>query len=233
MNPLNHVAIIMDGNGRWGLKNKKSRNQGHKAGLNTVEKIIKETIKQKIKYLTLFAFSTENWSRPKKEISYLFSLLENFLSNKINDFDKQNVKLNIIGVKKFSKKLNRLLNYSEKKTAKNTTLQINLALNYGSKFEILNSIKKMNKNNEKINEKNFTKYLETRNIPDPELLIRTGNTKRLSNFLLWQLAYSEIFFEKKLWPDFSERDFIRIIKNFKKIKRNFGNIWCQKIYLKE
>ena len=224
MNPLNHVAIIMDGNGRWGLKNKKSRNQGHKAGLNTVEKIIKETIKQKIKYLTLFAFSTENWSRPKKEISYLFSLLENFLSNKINDFDKQNVKLNIIGVKKFSKKLNRLLNYSEKKTAKNTTLQINLALNYGSKFEILNSIKKMNKNNEKINEKKFTKYLETRNIPDPELLIRTGNTKRLSNFLLWQLAYSEIFFEKKLWPDFSERDFIRIIKNFKKIKRNFGNI---------
>ena len=224
MNPLNHVAIIMDGNGRWGLKNKKSRNQGHKAGLNTVEKIIKETIKQKIKYLTLFAFSTENWSRPKKEISYLFSLLENFLSNKINDFDKQNVKLNIIGVKKFSKKLNRLLNYFEKKTAKNTTLQINLALNYGSKFEILNSIKKMNKNNEKINEKNFTKYLETRNIPDPELLIRTGNTKRLSNFLLWQLAYSEIFFEKKLWPDFSERDFIRIIKNFKKIKRNFGNI---------
>jgi undecaprenyl diphosphate synthase len=224
MNPLNHVAIIMDGNGRWGLKNKKSRNQGHKAGLNTVEKIIKETIKQKIKYLTLFAFSTENWSRPKKEISYLFSLLENFLSNKINDFEQQNVKLNIIGVKKFSKKLNRLLNYSEKKTAKNTTLQINLALNYGSKFEILNSIKKMNKNNEKINEKNFTKYLETRNIPDPELLIRTGNTKRLSNFLLWQLAYSEIFFEKKLWPDFNERDFIRIIKNFKKIKRNFGNI---------
>jgi undecaprenyl diphosphate synthase len=224
MNPLNHVAIIMDGNGRWGLKNKKSRNQGHKAGLNTVEKIIKETIKQKIKYLTLFAFSTENWSRPKKEISYLFNLLENFLSNKINDFDKQNIKLNIIGIKKFSKKLNRLLNYSEKKTAKNTTLQINLALNYGSKFEILNSIKKMNKNNEKINEKNFTKYLDTRNIPDPELLIRTGNTKRLSNFLLWQLAYSEIFFEKKLWPDFNERDFIRIIKNFKKIKRNFGNI---------
>jgi len=224
MNPLNHVAIIMDGNGRWGLENKKSRNQGHKAGLNTVEKIIKETIKQKIKYLTLFAFSTENWSRPKKEISYLFSLLENFLSNKINDFDKQNVKLNIIGVKKFSKKLNRIKNNTKKKTAKNTTLQINLALNYGSKFEILNSIKKMNKNNEKINEKNFTKYLETRNIPDPELLIRTGNTKRLSNFLLWQLAYSEIFFEKKLWPDFSERDFIRIIKNFKKIKRNFGNI---------
>ena len=224
MNPLNHVAIIMDGNGRWGLKNKKSRNQGHKAGLNTVEKIIKETIKQKIKYLTLFAFSTENWNRPKKETDYLFSLLEYFLSNKIEDFYKQNIKLNIIGVKKFSKKLNRLLNYSEKKTVKNNKLQINLALNYGSKSEIINSIKTMIKNDDKINEKNFIKYLQTKNIPDPELLIRTGNTKRLSNFLLWQLAYSEIFFEKKLWPDFNERDFIRIIKNFKKIKRNFGNI---------
>jgi len=224
MNPLNHVAIIMDGNGRWGLKNKKSRNQGHKAGLNTVEKIIKETIKQKIKYLTLFAFSTENWNRPKKETDYLFSLLEYFLSNKIEDFYKQNIKLNIIGVKKFSKKLNKLLNYSEKKTVKNNKLQINLALNYGSKSEIINSIKTMIKNNDKISEKNFIKYLQTKNIPDPELLIRTGNTKRLSNFLLWQLAYSEIFFEKKLWPDFNERDFIRIIKNFKKIKRNFGNI---------
>jgi len=224
MNPLNHVAIIMDGNGRWGLKNKKSRNQGHKAGLNTVEKIIKETIKQKIKYLTLFAFSTENWNRPKKETDYLFSLLEYFLSNKIEDFYKQNIKLNIIGLKKFSKKLNKLLNYSEKKTVKNNKLQINLALNYGSKSEIINSIKTMIKNNDKINEKNFIKYLQTKNIPDPELLIRTGNTKRLSNFLLWQLAYSEIFFEKKLWPDFNERDFIRIIKNFKKIKRNFGNI---------
>jgi len=224
MNPLSHVAIIMDGNGRWGLENKKSRNQGHKAGLNTVEKIIKETIKQKIKYLTLFAFSTENWNRPKKETDYLFSLLEYFLSNKIEDFYKQNIKLNIIGVKKFSKKLNKLLNYSEKKTVKNNKLQINLALNYGSKSEIINSIKTMIKNNDKINEKNFIKYLQTKNIPDPELLIRTGNTKRLSNFLLWQLAYSEIFFEKKLWPDFNERDFIRIIKNFKKIKRNFGNI---------
>ena len=224
MNPLNHVAIIMDGNGRWGLKNKKSRNQGHKAGLNTVEKIIKETIKQKIKYLTLFAFSTENWNRPKKETDYLFSLLEYFLSNKIEDFYKQDIKLNIIGVKKFSKKLNKLLNYSEKKTFKNNKLQINLALNYGSKSEIINSIKTMIKNNDKINEKNFIKYLQTKNIPDPELLIRTGNTKRLSNFLLWQLAYSEIFFEKKLWPDFNQNDYNKIIKKFKHLKRNFGNI---------
>ena len=224
MNPLNHVAIIMDGNGRWGLKYKNSRNEGHKAGLITVEKIIKESIKQRINFLTLYAFSTENWNRPKKEVNYLFNLLENFLSNKINDLHKQNIKLNIIGVKNFSKKLNKLLNLSEKKTSKNTTLQINLALNYGSKFEILNALKKLNKNNDKINEKNFKKHLQTKNIPDPELLIRTGNTKRLSNFLLWQLAYAEIFFEKKLWPDFNEKDYIRIINNFKKIKRNFGNI---------
>ena len=224
MNPLNHVAIIMDGNGRWGLKYKSSRNEGHKAGLVTVEKIIKESINQKINFLTLYAFSTENWNRPRKEINYLFNLLENFLSNKIDDLHKQNIKLNIIGVKNFSKKLNKLLSSSEKKTSKNTTLQINLALNYGSKFEILNALKKLNKNNDKINEKNFKQHLQTKNIPDPELLIRTGNTKRLSNFLLWQLAYAEIFFEKKLWPDFNENDYIRIIKNFKQIKRNFGNI---------
>ena len=224
MNPLNHVAIIMDGNGRWGLKYKSSRNEGHKEGLKTVEKIIKESIKQKINFLTLYAFSTENWNRPKKEVNYLFNLLENFLSNKIEDLHKQNIKLNIIGVKNFSKKLNKLLILSEKKTSKNTTLQINLALNYGSKFEILNALKKLNKNKDKINEKNFKKYLQTKNIPDPDLLIRTGNTKRLSNFLLWQLAYTEIFFEKKLWPDFNEKDYFQIIKQFKKIKRNFGNI---------
>ena len=214
----------MDGNGRWGLRNKNTRNEGHKAGLNTAEKIIKETINQKIKYLTLYAFSTENWKRPKKEINYLFRLLENFLLNRIDDLHKKNIKLNIIGVRNFSKKLNKLLNLSEKKTSKNTTLQINLALNYGSKFEIINALKKMNKNNDKINEKNLSKYLQTKNTPDPEILIRTGNTKRLSNFLLWQLAYSEIFFEKKLWPDFNERDYIKIIKKFKKIKRNFGKI---------
>ena len=224
MNPINHVAIIMDGNGRWGLKYKKSRNKGHKAGLNTVEKIIKETIKQKINYLTLYAFSTENWNRPKKEINYLFNLLENFLSNKIENLHKQNIKLNIIGVKNFSKKLNKLLSFSEKKTSKNTSLQINLAINYGSKFEILNAIKKINKSNDKLNEKNFSKYLQTKDVPDPEILIRTGNTKRLSNFLLWQLAYAEIFFEKKLWPDFDEKDYIKIIMRFKKIKRNFGKI---------
>ena len=207
MNPLNHVAIIMDGNGRWGLKHKNSRNAGHKAGLNTVESIIKQSIKNKIKYLTLFVFSTENWKRPKKEINYLFNLLENFLINKINDFHKHNIKLKIIGSKNFSKKLNLLLNLAEKKTSKNSKIQINLALNYGAKFELISAIKKLQKNKNKINEKNIEKFLYTKNIPDPDLMIRTGNTKRLSNFLLWQLAYSEIFFEKKMWPDFNDKDF--------------------------
>ena len=224
MNLLNHVAIIMDGNGRWGLKNKNSRNAGHKKGLETVEKIIKESIKQKIKYLTLFTFSTENWKRPKKEITYLLNLLENFLINKIENLHKQNIKLKIIGIKNFSKNLNSLLSLSEKKTSKNSKIQINLALNYGSKFELLNAFKKLKKNNKKISEKNLRKYLQTENIPDPEILIRTGNTKRLSNFLLWQLAYTEISFEKKLWPEFNEKDYIKILKNYKKVKRNFGNI---------
>ena len=224
MNPLNHVAIIMDGNGRWGLKNGNSRNSGHKAGLKTVEKIIKQSIKQKIKYLTLYAFSTENWKRPKKEINYLFNILENFLTHKIDDIHNQDIKLNIIGKKNFSKKLNKLLHFSEKKTSKNKSLQINLALNYGSKSELINAFKSIIKKDEKINEENISKYLQTKHIPDPEILIRTGNTKRLSNFLLWQIAYSEIFFVKKLWPDFSENDYIKIIKKFKKIKRNFGTI---------
>ena len=224
MNPLKHVAIIMDGNGRWGLKFRNSRNAGHKAGLKTVEKIIKETIKKNISFLTLFAFSTENWKRPRKEINYLFSLLENFLINRIEELHKQNIKLKIIGSKKFSPKLNKLLNHSEKKTSKNTKLQINLALNYGSKSELINAFKKMKKNKNTITEKNLSRNLQTKNIPDPDLLIRTGNTKRLSNFLLWQLAYSEIFFEKKLWPAFNEKDYNRIIKEYKKIKRNFGKI---------
>ena len=224
MNPLNHVAIIMDGNGRWGLKHKSSRNAGHKVGLNTVEKIIKESIKQKIKFLTLYAFSTENWKRPKKEINYLFNLLESFLIKRITELNNQNIKLKIFGVKNFTPKLNKLLSLAEKKTFKNTKLQINLALNYGSKSELANAFKKLLRNNERINENNISKNLYTKNIPDPDLLIRTGNTNRLSNFLLWQLAYSEIFFEKKLWPEFNEKDYEKIIKQFKKIKRNFGRI---------
>ncbi|WP_262589288.1 polyprenyl diphosphate synthase [Candidatus Pelagibacter communis] len=224
MNHLNHVAIIMDGNGRWGIKYKKSRNAGHRAGLDTVEKIIKHSIKKKIKYLTLFAFSTENWKRPKSEINYLFKLLEFFISEKIDELNKENIKIKIIGSKNLNKKIFKLLNYAEKKTENNNKIQVNLALNYGSRNEIITSIKKIIKNKIRVNEKNFEKFLFTKNIPDPDILIRTGNKNRLSNFLLWQLSYSEIFFEKKLWPDFNEKDFEIIIKKFKRIKRNFGSI---------
>ena len=224
MNPIKHVAIIMDGNGRWGIKHKKSRNLGHKEGLKTVEKIIKSSIENKIKHLTLYAFSTENWKRPKNEINYLFNLLENFLINKMNELNKKNIRLKIIGKKIFSKKINDLLNSCEKKTSKNKKLQINLALNYGSKSEISDTLKIILKKKLKINEKTINNNLFTKNIPDPDLLIRTGNTNRLSNFLLWQLAYSEIFFEKKLWPDFNEKDYNKILNKFRNIKRNFGNI---------
>ena len=224
MNSLNHVAIIMDGNGRWGLKKRNSRSAGHKAGLKTVEKILKESIKHKIKFLTLYAFSTENWKRPKKEINYLFKLLTIFIKKNLDSINKQNIRLKFIGSKNFPKKLKNLLIHSEKKTIRNNKIQVTLALNYGSKLELLNAFRKLKKNNVKVNEKNLSKYLQTSQIPDPDLLIRTGNTKRLSNFLLWQLAYSEIYFEKKLWPDFNKKDFFKILNNFKNIKRNFGSI---------
>jgi undecaprenyl diphosphate synthase len=225
MNPIKHVAIIMDGNGRWGIKNKRSRNFGHRSGLDTVEQIIEETIRQKIDYLTLYTFSTENWKRPKKEISFLFNLLENFLIKKIENLIENKIKLKIIGNKnKFSNKLQKILIDSEKKTFKNKGLQINLALNYGSKEEILNTLKKIVKNKKKITEKNIEENLYTKGIPNPDLLIRTGDTKRLSNFLLWQLAYTEIFFEKKLWPEFKKKDYRKILNTFKSLKRNFGGI---------
>jgi undecaprenyl diphosphate synthase len=214
----------MDGNGRWGLKKYNSRNKGHRAGLDVVEKIIKISLKKKIKFLTLFAFSSENWKRPKTEIDYLFRLLEDFLKFKLNKFHKNNIRLKIIGEKKFSKKLNNLLIESEKFTKNNSKLHINLALNYGSKNEIIEAIKKIKKKKLKITESNLSNNLYTKNIPDPEILIRTGNTKRLSNFLLWQISYTEIFFSNKLWPDFSEKDYINILKKYEKIKRNFGDI---------
>jgi len=225
MNPIKHVAIIMDGNGRWGLKHKSSRNAGHRAGLNTVEVIIKESIKHKIQYLTLYTFSTENWKRPKKEINYLFNLLEVFLFKKIDNLIKNGIKLKIMGNQKlFTKKLKKLLKKSEEKTSKNKVLQINLALNYGSKNEIIDSIKCINKKKISLSEKNIENNLYTKNIPNPDILIRTGNTNRLSNFLLWQLAYTEIFFEKKMWPDFNLKDYKKILNKFSLLKRNFGKI---------
>ena len=225
MNPIKHVAIIMDGNGRWGIKHKGTRNAGHRAGLNTVEMVIKECISANIGNITLYTFSTENWKRPKKEINFLFSLLESFLLKKIDYIIKDKIKLKFIGnLKKLPTKLKLLLIESEKKTSQFKKLQINIALNYGSKNEIINSVKAINKRSLKINEKNIEKNLFTNGIPNPDILIRTGNTQRLSNFLLWQLAYTEIFFEKKFWPDFKKKDFKKILNKFKNLKRNFGAI---------
>ncbi len=225
MNQIKHVAIIMDGNGRWGIKNKKSRNLGHKEGLKTVEMIIEQSLKKKIKFLTLYAFSTENWKRPRIEINFLLNLLETFLKEKIESLIKNNIKLKILGnIKKFPQKTQKLLISSENQTTKSKKLQINLALNYGSKDEIIQAMKSMKNTNSFINEKSLNAFLYTTGIPDPDILIRTGNTYRLSNFLLWQLAYSELFFIKKMWPDFKKKDYINILNKFQKTKRNFGNI---------
>ena len=215
----------MDGNGRWGLKRKKTRNYGHKRGVKTVEKIINAAINQKIQFLTLYTFSTENWKRPIKEINLLFDLLETYLDKQLDDLFKKNIRIKILGnIKKFPLKLKKKLKNVEKITKKNNKIQVNIALNYGSREEIVSAIKKLNKLFLKINQKNISKCLYTKNIPDPEILIRTGDTNRLSNFLSWQSIYSEIFFEKKLWPDFNKNDFNRILNKFKYIHRNFGGL---------
>jgi len=225
MNPVKHVAIIMDGNGRWGIKHKQSRNAGHREGLNTVDIIINQCILHKIGVLTLYTFSSENWKRPKNEITFLFKLLENFLSKKINEIIKKDIRLKFIGeLSKLPLKLQKLIKLSEKKTINKKSLQINIALNYGSKIELINTIKKIKQKKIKLSEKNIDKNLYTKNLQDPDILIRTGGTHRLSNFLLWQLSYTEIFFEKKLWPDFTGKDFNKIINKFKNVKRNFGSI---------
>ena len=225
MNPIKHVAIIMDGNGRWGIRNKGSRNKGHTEGLKTIENIITESLKQEIRYLTLYTFSTENWKRPKQEITFLFKIFENFLLKKTINLVQNGIKFNVIGnKKKISKKLQKIINDSEKRTQFNNKLQINVALNYGSKDEIITACKILIKKNKVITEKNINDNLYTKKIPNPDILIRTGNTNRLSNFLLWQIAYTEIFFIKKFWPEFNKDDYKRILKKFRLLKRNFGSI---------
>ena len=225
MSEANHIAIIMDGNGRWALQKGRSRNYGHQCGLKAIGKIVDYSIKKKISYLTLFTFSSENWKRPKKEINFLFKLLENYFKKNLSKVIRNGINLKIIGNKsKLTSNLRKIIKLTEKKTKKNKKISVQLALNYGSKQEIINSIKIVNKKKQKITIKNFEKNLYTFGFPNPDILIRTGSQRRLSNFLLWQLAYAEIFFVKKMWPDFNNNDFQKILNKFNKIKRNFGNI---------
>jgi len=225
MNKLNHVAFIMDGNGRWGKKRNKGRNYGHLQGVKTVQKVVKFSIKFKIPIITFYVFSTENWKRPKSEVNFLFKLISSYFKSEINNVQKNNIKINIFGKSaRLPKGVKETLNKTAKQTKNNKKLIINLALNYGSKNEIIESLKQINRKKGKISQSEITKNLYTKNMPNPDILIRTGGQKRLSNFMLWQLAYAELYFLDKLWPDFNERDLKKIIKNFSKIKRNFGNI---------
>ena len=221
MNKLNHIAFIMDGNGRWGKKKKKSRNFGHLKGVETVKKIVKSSIKLKIPYITFYVFSSENWKRPKKEIYFLFKLIENYFSKEIDQVTSQGIRINILGeINRLSNNLQKILKRTVKLTKKNKRINVNLAINYGSKKEIVNAVKKTNK----LNLKNLEKNLYTNSIPDPDILIRTGGHQRLSNFMLWQMAYTELFFLKKLWPDFNLKDLKKIIHKYKTGIRNFGGI---------
>ena len=225
MNSINHIAIIMDGNGRWGRKRGKSRNYGHIKGVEVIQKIVKYSIKKKIPILTFYTFSTENWKRPKKEITFLFNLIENYFNKEITNLMKNGVKIDILGnINTLPKKIKKCLINSKKITKKCNNIRVNLAINYGSKNEIINAFKTIKKNKTKFTVKDLEKNLYTKGMPDPDLLIRTGGKKRLSNFLLWQLSYSEIYFINKLWPDFKVKDFIKILNHFKSVKRNFGNV---------
>ena len=224
MNKLNHVAFIMDGNGRWGKKRNKGRNFGHIKGVKTVKKIVESSIKLKIPVLTFYVFSTENWKRPQSEINFLFKLIINYFKKELNNVVLNGIKINIIGqINKLPLKIRSTLKKVIKFTQKNKKIVVNLAINYGSKIEIVHALQK-SKNKKKISVNSLKKNLYTNNLPDPDILIRTGGHKRLSNFMLWQLAYAEMYFLDKLWPDFNDKDFKRVINDFKKVKRNFGSI---------
>ena len=223
-----HIAIIMDGNGRWGLKKYNDRNKGHYYGLLNINKVIEHCIKIKIKYLTLYTFSTENWNRPKKEIDYLFFLFKYFYKKNFNKLNKNNIKIKFIGdLKNIPKDLKIIVKKIEDKTKNNDAITVIFAFNYGAKSELVNAFKNIIKNKTKVNEINeelINNYLYTNNIPDPDILIRTGGEKRLSNFLLWQLSYAELFFINKNWPDFNFFDLKKVINTFKVTKRKFGRL---------
>ena len=222
MNKLNHIAFIMDGNGRWGKIKGRGRNFGHLKGVEAVKKIVKICIKLKIPIISFYVFSSENWKRPKNEIEYLFKLIKIYFSQEIESIRTQGIKINILGeIKQLPKDVKLILKKTVNNTKKNKKIIVNLAINYGSKYEILKAIKTMGK---KLSIKNLEKNLYTRNLSHPDILIRTGGHQRLSNFMLWQLAYTELFFLKKLWPDFNQSDLLRIIKKYSKINRNFGGV---------
>ena len=222
MNKLNHVAFIMDGNGRWGKKRNKGRNFGHINGVKTVKKIVEASVMLKIPIVTFYVFSTENWKRPKSEINFLFQLITNYFKTELKMVMSKGIKINIIGdIRKLPSKIKDTLNNTIKLTKNNKKITVNLAINYGAKDEIIRAVNKIKK---KIDKKKLENNLYTKNIRDPDILVRTGGHKRLSNFMLWQLAYSEIYFLDKLWPDFNSVDLNKIVKNYKKIKRNFGSI---------
>jgi undecaprenyl diphosphate synthase len=225
MNKLNHIAFIMDGNGRWGKKKNKGRNFGHLKGVDTVKNIVQSSLKFKIPIITFYVFSSENWNRPPAEINFLFNLISLYFKKEINNVVENGIKINILGnIKPLPKDVKNILNKTLKKTKKNKKLIVNLALNYGSKNEIKNAFIKIVKNKQNFTLNNISKNFYTSNLPDPDILIRTGGKKRLSNFMLWQLAYSELYFLDKLWPDFNEKDLKKVINNYKLIKRNFGGI---------
>ena len=225
MNKLNHVAFIMDGNGRWGKKRNKGRNFGHLNGVKTVKKIVQSSIKLKIPVLTFYVFSTENWKRPQSEINFLFKLIINYFKKELNNVVLHGIKINIIGqINKLPIKIRSALKEAIKFTKKNRKIVVNLAINYGSKAEIVNALQRSKNKKKKISVDSLNKNLYSNHLPDPDILIRTGGHKRLSNFMLWQLAYAEIYFLDKLWPDFNDKDLKRVINNFKKVKRNFGSI---------
>ena len=226
----NHLAVIMDGNGRWAKKRNKNRVFGHTKGINAVRKIVEESIRLEIKYLTLYAFSTENWNRPEKEISILMQLLLKSLKNEFKKFIKNKIKLNVIGnISLLPKSVKEELSYVLKKTSKNNQLTLTLALSYSGREEIQNAMKKICvkvKNNiipiEKIDQSTINEHLYTENLPDVDLLIRTSGEKRISNFLLWQIAYAELYFSEVLWPDFNEKNLHEAILNYQKRERRFG-----------
>jgi undecaprenyl diphosphate synthase len=218
----------MDGNGRWGLKKYKDRNKGHYYGLQNINKIINDCIKINIKYLTLYTFSTENWNRPKKEIDYLFFLFKYFYKKNFNKLNKNNIKIKFIGnLKNIPKDLKVIIKKIQDKTKNNDAITVIFAFNYGAKSELVNAFKNIIKNKNKVNKINedlINNNLYTKNIPDPDILIRTGGEKRLSNFLLWQLSYAELFFINKNWPDFNFLDLKKIINTFRVTKRKFGGL---------